>query len=192
MSELAALSRDLRKIPNLLTLSRIVLVFVAAYINLRVHAAAGLALGIFAGLTDVFDGIVARKLKQVSRLGEVLDQFSDLVFESFVLYLAGFYGYPPELLVAYLFREFWVVTMRRFMAEYQINIESSSLGKRKTNLIMGSCVPAFASFSGVAPSLDPYANYLGLFGMSLGIFLGYLAAIDYTRQFVRGYNRVCR
>ena len=194
MSVPAPLLRDLRKSPNLITLSRVVLLFVAVYVHFNVHAALGMVLGFLAGFTDLVDGWWARRTGQVSRLGEVLDQFSDLVFEATMLYLAGqqVNGYPTELLLIYLFREFWVTTIRRFMAEYQINISSNFLGKLKTNFMLYGCVPAFASFSGLVPSLEPFAWYLGLFGVSAGIFLGYLAAFDYTRQFIRGYNEVCK
>jgi phosphatidylglycerophosphate synthase len=155
---------------------------------------AGLVVGTIAGLTDLADGWVARRTGQVSRLGEILDQFSDLVFEAWVLYLAGSRenGYPAALLLIYLLREFWVVTIRRFMAEYQINISSNFFGKLKTNFLMYACIPAFGAFAGVMGPLDEFAWYLGLFGMSLGILFGYIAAWDYTKQFVRGYNEVIK
>ena len=123
----------------------------------------------------------------------MLDQFSDLVFEATVLFLASHApgDYPRALLGVYLLREFWIVTIRRFMAEYQINIASNFLGKLKTNFLLYACIPAFGSFAGVFPGLQPFAWYLGLYGMSLGILFGYIAAIDYTRQFIRGYNQVC-
>ena len=187
-----AFRRDIRKLPNLITLSRVVLVCVAISLYFKVDARLGLAVGIVAGLTDAVDGWVARRTGQVSRLGEVLDQFSDLVFEAWVLYLAGQAGYPSALLLAYLFREFWVVTIRRFMAEYRINIQSNFLGKLKTNFLMYGCIPAFGAFAGVLGPLNSFAWYLGLFGMTLGLVFGYIAAWDYTRQFVRGYDEVIR
>jgi len=194
MSGISAFKRDLRKLPNLITLSRIVLVCVALYLYFRVDARVGLVVGTIAGLTDLVDGMVARATGQVSRLGEVLDQFSDLVFETWVLFLVAGQtpGYPQALVLVYLLREFWVVTLRRFMAEYHINIASNFLGKLKTNFLMYSCIPSFGAFAGIWGPLNEFAWYLGLYGMCFGILCGYIAAWDYTRQFIRGYDEVCR
>ncbi len=64
-------------IPNLLTISRILLTpgFVMAYVDHRFD----LAWGLFAvaGLTDALDGFLARILKQRSRLGAMLDPLAD-------------------------------------------------------------------------------------------------------------------
>lgn len=194
MSESLAFVRDVKKLPNLITLSRVVLVSVAIFLYFKVDPVAGMIVGTIGGLTDLADGWVARRTGQVSRLGEVLDQFSDLVFEAWVLYLAGSRdaGYPGWLLLVYLFREFWVVTIRRFMAEYRINISSNFLGKLKTNLLLYSCIPAFGAFAGVMGPLNELAWYMGLYGLCLGLMCGYIAAWDYTKQFIRGYNEVCR
>lgn len=194
MAEPLAFRRDLKKLPNLITLSRVVLICVAVLLYFKVHTGLGLVVGTIAGLTDLADGWVARRTGQVSRLGEVLDQFSDLVFEGWMLYLATGRpdGYPGALLLVYLLREFWVVTIRRFMAEFQINISSNFFGKLKTNFLMYGGIPAFASFAGVLGPLNEFGWYLGLFGMCFGMLFGYIAAWDYTRQFVRGYDRVCK
>ena len=63
--------------PNLLTLTRICLApFLVAAI-LEGHYALGFALFIAAGLTDAFDGMLARLLKQRSMLGSYLDPVAD-------------------------------------------------------------------------------------------------------------------
>lgn len=194
MSAPSALARDLRKLPNVITISRIFLLMLSIHLYFNVSSGWGLVVGTVAGFTDFVDGAVARATGQVSRLGEVLDQFSDLVFESIVLFLAAHApgDYPKALLLVYLFREFWIVTIRRFMAEYRINIASNFLGKLKTNFICYGCIPAFISFAKLWPEAEPFAWYLGLYSISLGIFFGYVAAFDYSRQFIRGYNEVCR
>ena len=74
---------------NILTLSRLAIVplFVAAFIlELKIWA---IVLFCVAGLTDVIDGVVARYLGQVSRLGGLLDPIADkLLVESCFLTLA--------------------------------------------------------------------------------------------------------
>lgn len=64
-------------IPNMLSLLRIlVLVPFVISVTKNNYIAAGLIL-IISGLTDLFDGYIARKLNQVTRLGEMLDPTAD-------------------------------------------------------------------------------------------------------------------
>ena len=75
---------------NLLTFSRI---FLAAIIFLLLMSPDGylLALILFflAGITDYFDGYLARKYNAVSQLGEILDPIADKILILFVLFGVG-------------------------------------------------------------------------------------------------------
>lgn len=64
-------------IPNIMSVCRIVLIipFVICFLNEKYIEAAVLI--IISGLTDCFDGLVARKLNQVSALGKILDPIAD-------------------------------------------------------------------------------------------------------------------
>ena len=101
---------------NILTLSRI---FLAAVIFLLLMSPDGyiLALILFflAGITDYFDGYLARKYNAVSQIGEILDPIADKILILFVLlglsinlssYLIGFVG---ALIIT---REIWVGALR--------------------------------------------------------------------------------
>ena len=101
---------------NILTLSRILL---AAIIFVLLMSPDGylLALVLFflAGVTDYFDGYLARKYNAVSQLGEILDPIADKILILFVLiglainlssYLIGFIG---SIIVT---REIWVGALR--------------------------------------------------------------------------------
>jgi len=101
---------------NILTLSRI---FLAAIIFVLLMLPEGylLALVLFflAGVTDYFDGYLARKYNAVSQLGEVLDPIADKILILFVLfglainlssYLIGFIG------ATVITREIWVGALR--------------------------------------------------------------------------------
>ena len=105
---------------NILTLSRI---FLAAVIFLLLITPDGylLALILFflAGITDYYDGLLARKYNAVSPLGEILDPIADKILILFVLfglsinlssYLIGFIG---ALIIT---REIWVGALRDFNA----------------------------------------------------------------------------
>ena len=101
---------------NILTLSRI---FLAAVIFLLLITPDGylLALILFflAGITDYYDGLLARKHNAVSPLGEILDPIADKILILFVLfglsinlssYLIGFIG------ATIITREIWVGALR--------------------------------------------------------------------------------
>lgn len=64
-------------VPNLLTLLRLIIVpfFLIASINAMWTVA--LALFVTAAVTDIFDGLIARRLNQRSRLGAILDPAAD-------------------------------------------------------------------------------------------------------------------
>jgi CDP-diacylglycerol--glycerol-3-phosphate 3-phosphatidyltransferase len=74
--------RFLRHLPNLLTAARLPAVFVIALWTYwaGVWASAALALFIFAALTDIFDGWIARKLGAVSDFGRLMDALVDKIF----------------------------------------------------------------------------------------------------------------
>lgn len=183
------LLRDLRTTPNIITLSRIILIWVAVLVFFYVASIPGLLLAILAGVTDYLDGYIARRTGQVTRLGEILDQFCDLCFESFVIYIGTVKGYfPVVFLCLYLFREFWVMTIRRFMAAAGMNIPSSLAGKFKTNLIMWGFLPSFVSIGGLLPSCEPALGHAGRIAVGLGLLASYLSAWGYTRAFIAGYD----
>lgn len=183
------LLRDLRSIPNIVSLSRIVLIFVAVYLYLDGWERTGLVIGVVAGVTDYLDGILARALDQVTHLGAILDQFSDLVFETAAIMMLVFNkdGAPIIVLYVYLLREFWVGTIRRFMASNQLEIHSSFVGKLKTNFLGWCFMFYFAYLSHVIPAADPYFFALGCTGLYGGLFWSYLSAWSYTKQFYAGY-----
>ena len=187
-----SIRRDLRTIPNLISLSRILLIFTAVFLYTSGFKGWGLLLGIIAGLTDYFDGILARKLNQVTPLGALLDLFSDLLFEAAALLLLVLdeRGQSPLVLYIYLFREFWVVTIRQWMESQQLNIASSFIGKLKTNFFGWSFAFWFAYLGEVYPPFDTFFIVVGCIGLYGGLFFSYLSAWSYTKQFIEGYNRV--
>lgn len=69
--------KDVFTIPNLLTFLRIVLItpFVVLFLNRNYLGAAVVV--IISGLTDCFDGLIARKFNQITDLGKILDPIAD-------------------------------------------------------------------------------------------------------------------
>jgi cardiolipin synthase len=118
------MSTDLRKsrlavslatTANQLTILRIV--FVPVFIILLVYGRVGWALGTFilAGITDVLDGIIARRFGQKTSIGAVLDPLADkLLMASSILILSmpqmEFQNEIPRwLLIIIIFRDVFIL-----------------------------------------------------------------------------------
>jgi CDP-diacylglycerol--glycerol-3-phosphate 3-phosphatidyltransferase len=92
---------------------------------------------IFFGLTDFFDGYLARKLHQETTLGKILDPIADkfLVYSTLVALLAvhKIYFYWVVILIG---REFFMMGLRHIALENAIVVHVSKWGKFKTMLHM--------------------------------------------------------
>ena len=131
-------------LPNLLTYARIVAVpAVVALMYWQGIIGAGLwlrwlALAIFtaAGITDFFDGYLARMWGQQSSLGRMLDPIADkLLVSSCLLMLAAegtIRGWSLLAAVIILCREILVSGLREYLAELRVSVPVTRLAKWKT------------------------------------------------------------
>ncbi|MDR1564791.1 MAG: CDP-alcohol phosphatidyltransferase family protein [Oscillospiraceae bacterium] len=71
------LSKSILNVPNTLSFIRIILipVFVYFFFKNNLWAASGVLLA--SGLSDMFDGYLARKLNQITEMGKILDPIAD-------------------------------------------------------------------------------------------------------------------
>ena len=151
-------------LPNLLTLSRIfavpILVFLlwkpAPYDYLITFV-----LYCIVGITDYFDGYLARAQGRISRLGQFLDPIADKIMVAAVLVMLMASreadGDPPVIqdwaiipALIILLREIMVSGLREFLAELKVLVPVSALAKWKTTfqlvslgaLILGGAFPS--------------------------------------------------
>ena len=149
-------------LPNILTLSRILAVPILGFLLWRpgwFDYALTFALYCLVGITDYFDGYVARAQGTVSRLGMFLDPIADKIMVASVIVMLvssransgepiihGFHIIPALII---LLREIAVSGLREFLASLQVSIPVSKLAKWKTTfqlvalgaLILGGAVP---------------------------------------------------
>ena len=77
----SAAARRILTVPNLISLTRLLGVPLFLYLYLAAHAdAAAIVVLAAGGTSDWVDGYVARRLRQVSRLGELLDPLADRLY----------------------------------------------------------------------------------------------------------------
>lgn len=75
-----SLSQELRSVPNLLSLLRLLLVPVFLWLLLTDHLVWALVVLAVAGASDWLDGVIARKFNQITELGKVLDPAADRLY----------------------------------------------------------------------------------------------------------------
>lgn len=133
----------LTTLPNLLTLSRILVVpaLVAAfYLDRPLSNWVSAALFTAAALTDFLDGYLARSWDQVTRLGRFLDPVADKVMVAAAIFMMVAFGpitgwlVLPALVI--LCREIIVSGLREFLAGINVGVPVSRLAKWKTVLQM--------------------------------------------------------
>jgi CDP-diacylglycerol--glycerol-3-phosphate 3-phosphatidyltransferase len=133
-------------LPNVLTISRVPLMFVVVglmFANFANAATIAFWLYIAAALTDWFDGMLARRANQVSQFGRFMDAVIDkvMVLGLMVALINGgyfhFMGRDYALVAMILWmcilsREFAISGMRMAAAVRGITIEADTSGKVKT------------------------------------------------------------
>ncbi len=186
---MTALSRALRTGPNVVTLSRLGLVAASASAYFAGAVGTALALGAAAGVTDYVDGWWARRTGQVTRIGEILDQFCDIALEVVFLVIAvSLKALPAAVLIPHVLREVWVTSLRRYSIELGQNIPSRKSGKLKAAFVGWSFVPLLLGAMEQAGSASAILLRIGQVGIGLGIALTVASGIAYTRDFIAAYE----
>ena len=100
---------------------------------------------ILASITDGLDGYLARRRKQITTMGMLLDPLADklMVSAAFII-LVGYNPriVPPWIAVLVIGREFLVSGLRSIASSEGFTIEASELGKLKTVIQIVSVVAA--------------------------------------------------
>ena len=172
----------LATIPNLLSFARIVGVTLAVILYLRGYGWSAIAIGTVAGLTDHLDGYLARRLKQETALGAMLDQAADSFTTAILLaMLVVTGGIPFAFLMIFLLREFWVGTVRRYGATVGMEIPSIALGKLATAVIYWAILTvAVVNLPDIPAWVETPAHWTGLVGLGAGLAISCLTGWRYT------------
>jgi cardiolipin synthase len=142
-------------LPNVLTLSRIAAIpLLVVLVALRTPATdlAGCLVFAAAAITDYFDGHLARRRRQISDLGKILDPIADkLLVGATLMLLVGFarmspWGLYPAIVI--MLREILVSGLREYLAGLRIGLPVSALAKWKTGCQMGALGFLLAGDSG--------------------------------------------
>lgn len=172
-------------IPNLLTLGRLLLVPCFLVASVRGMWTLAFAIFVTAAVTDIFDGMIARRLNQRSRLGAILDPAADktLMVCGFLFYTLSdrvpFVRIPAWLTFTVFIRDFTIALFAYLMyTRVQVKrFPPSILGKATTVTQAVTLAAAIAVNAFLAGS--PWIAHV-LFKVSLVITLA--SAWDYLRR----------
>lgn len=128
--------------PNILSLFRIVLIVPSVYYILMENYILAMILLIISGITDMFDGIVARQLNQITKLGQVLDPVADkLTLVAVVISSSIKFHEIIPIAVILVFKEFMMLTFGIILIHRDItSLSARWYGKLATVLFYVSAV----------------------------------------------------
>ncbi len=121
---------------NKLTMLRFVLAvlfIVLFYMEAPIYQIAAFIVFILAAVTDFFDGYIARKYNQITKLGKLTDPLADkvLVFSALILFVEKglIWGWPVIIILS---RDLMIGIFRGVAASQNVVIAADNLGKVKT------------------------------------------------------------
>ena len=180
------------KIPNILTIGRIIIVpiFVLSfYLPGIVGDLVPFFLFVIASFTDYLDGLLARLYKEESKLGELLDPIADKILVAAALVLLVMNGiiknYEVIAAIVILTREILISGLREFLAKNkEASIPVSSLSKFKTLIQMLSIALLLTGDTGnkIINFQDYNAQTVGIILLWISAFLTIYTGYDYLRK----------
>ena len=162
-------------IPNVLTMIRIVLipVFVAVFFSTPKEQDRIVALIIFAAasITDMFDGMLARKLNQVTDFGKLFDPLADKVMVITALICQAVYGvFPWIAIIIVAVKELIMLLGGLFMLSRDVVVYSNYVGKTAQVFFIASLLLSFFH-----PSLE--AAEFRVLGMTPDLLLLWITVV---------------
>ncbi len=175
-------------LPNLLTISRIVVIpviFLSIYIHAVWWSVIAAVLFIMAAVTDYFDGYLARSRNETSAFGRLLDPIADklLVLSALLIIVANRMvdelSYIPVGII--MCREVLVSGLREFLAEVKVGMPVTRLAKWKTGFQMTALSMILMSRVGI---IEIGGTFVPVWGV-LGEILLWVAGV---LTFITGYD----
>lgn len=166
----------IKHVPNILTMIRFLLIpFILYFIFTEQYIAAFVMLTA-SGITDVLDGIIARKFNCITNFGKLIDPLADKTTQIAILAALTFKNIIPLwMLIVVFVKEFAMIAGASFLYGKELVVSSRWFGKLATVLFYLAIVCSFfitywnAPLTGhpeysapMLPQFDMYLYYLAL------------------------------
>ena len=124
-------------LPNKLTVSRLILTaffLMALLFDFPFHYTVALVLFVAASLTDLFDGIIARRRNLLTDFGKLMDPLADkvLICSAFIAFIELDWM-PAWMVILIVARELAITGLRLLAASKNLVLAPERQGKNKTN-----------------------------------------------------------
>ena len=178
-------------LPNALTVGRIFLVPLLVVVLLTKFEGhlvfgvrkelVGAAIFGVAALTDVLDGYLARRRKQITTIGQLMDPLADkLLITAALVSLVQMDLAPAWMVAVILGREFAVTVLRSIAHGKGVVIPASPLGKVK---MLSEVIAILALILGQDHLQQFYV--IGMIALWIAMLTATISGIDYYRRFAR-------
>ena len=166
-------------IPNIITVLRILLVIPTAWMLWEMHYLEAFILMVIAGVSDAFDGFLARRFNWMSELGASLDPLADKFLVAVMFVVFTLQGYIPLwVAIIVLTRDFVIIAgagVYKILYE-EVEIAPTFLSKANTAmqfvtvcLLMASLLPLGIVAEIAASSAQPCFYILAVLGVGSGL-----------------------
>ncbi len=176
----------LQHLPNILTISRVVLLPVLIglfFVQGSTAAWGALWIYIFCAVTDFFDGYIARKYGSTSNFGTFLDPISDKIMVAALLLalatfdrLDGLWMIPAIIILS---REFLIAGLREFLGPRNVKVPVSRLAKWKTGFQMTAL--GFLVIGNYGDSIVPNTLLIGQVLLSIAAVITLITGWNYLK-----------
>jgi len=180
-------------LPNSITMSRIVMIplllwILTPHFPWHAHGAQEITasvLFVLASITDGLDGYLARKRKQITTMGMLLDPIADKVMVTAAL--IALVAYNPQvvkvwIVVVIIGREFLISGLRSIASSEGFTIEASELGKLKTVIqivCVVSAILAHGWYQWQFGVLIVPVKWIAIAAIYFTVLVSVISAIDY-------------
>ncbi|MCL2761591.1 MAG: CDP-diacylglycerol--glycerol-3-phosphate 3-phosphatidyltransferase [Treponema sp.] len=145
-------------------------------------------IAVIAELTDMFDGMAARRLNQASDFGKLFDPFADTLMQltAFLCFVVDGI-FPAALFLVVLYREFGILFIRNLMLKKGITLGARISGKIKTvAYIIAAAIALFYSSLcrlGAPESLQSAVKIAAFAVFCISVLFSALSFFDYLSAY---------
>jgi len=141
-------------------------------------------------ITDLLDGLAARKLNQMSDFGKLFDPFADTLMQITCFLCFVIDGiFPATLFLIVIYREFGILFVRNLMLKKGITLAARLGGKIKTVTYIAAGCAALLTVSlqrlSVYESLIPYFKIGAVVVFIISVILSVVSFFDYLMLYLK-------
>lgn len=191
--------QDVWSIPNILTYVRflcipvfmvMMILFALSDNTQTTYLYAGFGIFVFAELTDIIDGWVARHFNMITDLGKVIDPIADKVLQSLsliALCLVNYYWIIPFAAIIALKEIYMGVQAKYFMraSKRQVHMMANWVGKTGATINFIGIVVGFIVPMPIGDKASSIVKIIDMVILGIGCALAVFAAAQYTANHVK-------